>query len=465
MKTRIKSKTSNLIPIILSHIQVAFYYILKYNYRKESKEIEVARADKSTVKAVGFNIEGYSSLKGKKMIEEQRDSRRQRHLQAIKECEKFLEQFYENYMEKKSEIKEKVNMFLAASDEDVQQIMAELTDEALLANEIDFVNGAWEKITVYYNARHDAVEQWLDEIKQLQDFQQKNSGLHWSKLKDDLTETAFILEPAVITLVDEWKVKEEERYKKEHEESYEFHSKVVVSEQEKNAKLRDEWEERRIRFHILKQEHAIKTFQERIDSPEFVNPTERIDLFSKMKETQSDVHNKRMNELKVLDDTQTLFLTQKKVDQISNKLETINDEAQQAYDKIAADLTACINRSFQEMDTGMENLRDFLHANQAKLEEGMTYDRLIEEQALPYVQKRKQEGNELYANALKYLEELDDKMNEICKNIVGFIKELATKYDKGKEDLKATDLQFNLKLAQCGDNNYDSIDDQEENLN
>lgn len=89
------------------------------------------------------------------MIDAQRDSRRQRHIQSIKECEKFLEQFYDNFMEKKSEIKEKVNMFLAASDEEIRQIMSELTDEALLAHEIDFVNAAWEKVTVHFNARRD----------------------------------------------------------------------------------------------------------------------------------------------------------------------------------------------------------------------------------------------------------------------------------------------------------------------
>ena len=56
-------------------------------------------------------------------------------------------------------------------------------------------------------------------------------------------------------------------------------------------------------------------------------------------------------------------------------------------------------------------------------------------------------------------------MNKISKNFIEFIKSLVTKYDKGKDDLKATDLQFNIKLAQCGDTNYDAIDDQEDNLN
>jgi len=33
-----------------------------------------------------------------------------------------------------------------ASDAEVNQLMASLTDENLLANEITFVNGVWEKV-------------------------------------------------------------------------------------------------------------------------------------------------------------------------------------------------------------------------------------------------------------------------------------------------------------------------------
>lgn len=171
----------------------------------KNREIQVAKADKSTVKGVGFNLEAFSSEKGKKMIDLQRDSRRQRHIQSVKECEKFLEQFYDNFMEKKSEIKEKINMFLSASDEEVQHIMAQMTDENLLAHEIDFVNGTWEKVRVHYDARKEHLEQTLDEIKELQDFQQKNSGKYWNRLQQELTDTAFLLEPAVIELVTEWK--------------------------------------------------------------------------------------------------------------------------------------------------------------------------------------------------------------------------------------------------------------------
>lgn len=89
----------------------------------------------------------FCSEKGKVMIENQRDSRRQRHIEALKECEKFVEQFYDNFSERKNEIRERVKVFFSGSDVEIGRIMAGLTDELLLANEIGYVNGTWEKVS------------------------------------------------------------------------------------------------------------------------------------------------------------------------------------------------------------------------------------------------------------------------------------------------------------------------------
>jgi hypothetical protein len=57
-----------------------------------------------------------------------------------------VEQFYENFAERKAEIKERVKLFFAGSDSEVARIMAGLSDDLLLANEIVYVNGIWEKV-------------------------------------------------------------------------------------------------------------------------------------------------------------------------------------------------------------------------------------------------------------------------------------------------------------------------------
>ena len=62
------------------------------------------------------------------------------------------------------------------------------------------------------------------------------------------------------------------------------------------------------------------------------------------------------------------------------------------------------------------------------------------------------------------MEDFDFKMNEICTNIVNFFKELATKVDANKDKLKATEIHFQVALAQCGDYHEELVDKQENEL-
>ncbi len=109
-------------------------------------EEKASQFNKAEIKGTGFQQKMVSSIKGKEMIENQRDSRRQRHIQCLKESEKFVEQFYDNFNEKKNEIKDKIRIFLERSDITIEEQMNGLTDELLLANEIVYVNGVWDKV-------------------------------------------------------------------------------------------------------------------------------------------------------------------------------------------------------------------------------------------------------------------------------------------------------------------------------
>ena len=112
-------------------------------------EEKASKLNKQEIKGTGFNMQMYQSEKGQIMIEAQRDSRRQRHLDALKECEKFVEQFYDSFAERKNEIKDHIKVFFAGSDAEIDSIMRGLTDELLLANEIQYVNGVWEKVGMH----------------------------------------------------------------------------------------------------------------------------------------------------------------------------------------------------------------------------------------------------------------------------------------------------------------------------
>ena len=129
------------------------------------------------------------------MLENQRDSRRQRHIEALKESEKFVEQFYDNFSERKNEIKERVKVFFAGSDVEIDKIMTGLTDELLLANEIAYVNSIWEKVNQHRQARKEEIQHLRASFDDLKAFQKKGSGGYLDSMRANLINIAFFLEP------------------------------------------------------------------------------------------------------------------------------------------------------------------------------------------------------------------------------------------------------------------------------
>lgn len=96
----------------------------------------------------------------------------------------------------------------------------------------------------------------------------------------------------------------------------------------------------------------------------------------------------------------------------------------------------------EDADIALYDLKDFLTKNDAQLEEGQTFDSIIEDRALPTVERRKLEAKTLILNAVKYMEDFDFRMNEICTAVVTFFRDLATKIDANKEKLKQTEISF-----------------------
>ena len=90
----------------------------------------------------------------------------------------------------------------------------------------------------------------------------------------------------------------------------------------------------------------------------------------------------------------------------------------------------------EDADIALYDLKDVLIKNDAQLEEGQTFDSIMDERAKPTVDRRKLESKTLILNSVKYMEEFDFKMNEVCMATVGFFRELATKIDSNKEKLK-----------------------------
>ena len=103
---------------------------------------------------------------------------------------------------------------------------------------------------------------------------------------------------------------------------------------------------------------------------------------------------------------------------------------------MVSQLTKDMENTNEDIDIALYDLKDFIVKNDAELDEGVTFDLIIEKRAQPYVERRKLESKTLILNAIAYQEDFDYKMSEITQNIVNFFKEFATCLDKNKDKLK-----------------------------
>lgn len=93
----------------------------------------------------------------------------------------------------------------------------------------------------------------------------------------------------------------------------------------------------------------------------------------------------------------------------------------------------------EDIDIAEFDLKDFLIKNDAQLEEGETFDLIMDNQVSPTTTRRKLESTTLITNAINYMDESVYKMGEICTNVINFYKDFATRMDNNKQKLKMTE--------------------------
>lgn len=427
-------------------------------------EEKASLLNEAEIKGTGFIMSMTCSDKGRAMIEDQRDTRRQRHLQALKESEKFIDQFYDNFCERKNEIRERSRIFTMASDAEIAVLMASLTDQALVSNEVTFVNGVWDKVQLHRTSRKADTDLLRENLDKLKAFQAKGSTGFLSKLRDSLVFIAFLLEPAVEDLMLEFKENDCQKYVLEHQQLDEFAAAVVESDKAKFQEHYDTWKEAVVRFHKLKQEDAIQRFLQQMDSMQFVNPETRQQLFLEIQQEQRALYEQRAKILAELDNCRPTQLTANFVNQQEEKLRQFNEESSVVFDRLVDRLARDMDNTNEDIDIAEYDLRDFILKNDAQLPEGLTFDLIMEKRVAPTVARRKKESKTLITNSILYLEQNDFRMQEICAAVILFFKQCATKLDANKEKLKKTEQDFQVSLAQCGDHHDDLASAQEEQL-
>lgn len=180
-----------------------------------------------------------------------------------------------------------------------------------------------------------------------------------------------------------FKQQDEQKYAREHLQNEDFYNQVVQSDLEKFEKRYAIWKESVNRFHKLKQEDAISRFLNRMNSTEFVNPPSRVQIFKEMRDEQMSLFENRMKVLGSLQSERPTSMTKQAVAAEEYKLKQFNDESSVIFDSLVDRLAKDMENTNEDIDISEFDLKDFLIKNDAQLEEGQTFDSIMEERIIP----------------------------------------------------------------------------------
>ena len=243
--------------------------------------------------------------------------------------------------------------------------MKGLTDELLVANELAYVNGIWDKVCQHRNARKADSDQLRENFDKLKAFQKKGSGGFLKKLREDLIFIAFYLEPKVDELLVSFKEQDEKKYEQEHIQNDVFYEEVVKADAAKFEKHYATWKESVVRFHKLKQEEAISKFLVRMNSSEFVNPKSRVAIFKELRDEQMTLFENRMKIMNSFNSERPSGMTKAFVTQEEDKFRQFNDESSVVFDSLVDKLAKDMENTNEDIDIAEFDLKDFLVKNDA----------------------------------------------------------------------------------------------------
>lgn len=124
--------------------------------------------------------------------------------------------------------------------------------------------------------------------------------------------------------------------------------------------------------------------------------------------------------------------SKKFIEQQEEKLKHYNDESGVVFDRLADKLAKDMENTNEDIDIAEFDLKDFLIKNDAQLEEGETFETIMDNQVTPTTTRRKLESTTLNTNAINYMDDSIYKMGEICTNVINFYKDFATRMDNNK---------------------------------
>jgi len=112
--------------------------------------------------------------------------------------------------------------------------------------------------------------------------------------------------------------------------------------------------------------------------------------------------NIRMQLMQELENSRPTILTKDFVQNISNRFNDATDESSIIVEALTEKLVKDMENTNEDIGIAEYDLKDFLIKNDAQLEEGQTFDSIMEKRVQPTIERRMLESKTLLNNSIGY---------------------------------------------------------------
>ena len=302
-----------------------------------------------------------------------------------------------------------------------------------------------------------------------------NAHLKLVKLADDMDKIGFLFEEEIRDLINE-KKQYIQRFNDVKKSYYtRIMNEIKQFEDELVQKSKKDLDEFILRWKNIKLNNYVSKLQKLLQSKEYTDPEERINLVKEMKHVQEDVYKKKFKlifeNLFGLDYDQ---INTKNVEKINKKFEDINTEADGLYtecieklNKNSDDIEKKSLEAFEEFKYDVSTINYLFgkdNHNEKKYndyDDLNTLEELFQKEVNSVLDKNKNDRKNYLLNLNQYLEEYDEFFNNVCEKIINIYLSVGKLYDAHKRDLKKAEREYMITYAKECDNDDNVIHEKE----
>lgn len=394
------------------------------------------------------------------MIDNQRENRRQRHLTALKDFENWHEKLVENIKYSSEEVKKNWENFAKASEIELDSMILSFTEEKLLTKELEYVMAGYDNIDFHSKKRLSEADKMKTELYRLQTEKIQSTDNFLCILRKQLIDIAFQLPPEIDTFISLKRTavtSEEQNITRRIEE---YTSEVYKKDELLKKSFLGRLKEKDEFWRKVHHEFALEKFSKEINSKNFVNPEERVQLFAELREKQVRIFEERVEILTGVVEMPMHGFNQEKVEGFIEKLNGLNDRAQEIYDTEIQRLVNFQKKLDQESEEQLEILVNKLEYFRANIEEPLEV--LLNRAGKSVIERLKESGRKLLSKSIKYLEETDLRAHEVCLALCNYWKTVGKEFDQMVTYNREEEKKYELSIASRGDTMDENVDELED---